>query len=141
MATIDEFIGTDICHRSDWKVSAQGDLDVITGLESLKLRLLHRLVTSPGGFVHLPLYGVGIKDFQNSPNTIGNQIAITKRIEQQFLQDEAVEGIEGVTFIKEDDTPEKILIITRVKVRGFGDTEFTFTPFGGTVSDNQGGNT
>jgi len=140
MATIDEFIGTDIVHRSDWEVNAQGDLDKITGLENLKLRLLHRLVTSPGAFVHLPLYGVGIKDFQNSPNSVGNKIEITKRIEAQFLQDDAVDSLRGVTFISDDLAPQIVQIIVRVDVRGFGDTKFTFTPFGGTVANNAGRN-
>ena len=137
MATLDEFIGTDIVHQSDWKVTGTGDLDKITGLANLKNRLLHRLVTSPGGFVHLPLYGVGVKDFQNAPNIIGNQIALTKRIEQQFLQDDAVDSIEGVTFIKEDDRPDRVHIIVRVIVRGIGNTSFKFTPFGGVVGGNE----
>ncbi len=138
MATIDEVIGTDILHRKDFAVAPQGDLDKITGIANLKLRLLHRLVTSPGGFIHLPLYGVGIKDFQNAPNTIGNQIAITKRIDEQFLQDDAVDSIRGITFIKENDTPQSLKMIVRINVRGFGDTEFTFTPFGGVVGNSVG---
>ena len=140
MATIQEFIGTDLAHRRDFLVTPSGDLDKISGLENLKLRLLHRLVTSPGAFIHLPNYGVGIKDFQNAPNTIGNQIKMTKRIDEQFILDEAVENVKGVTFIKKDDRPQTVQIIVRVRVRGFSDVEFTFTPFGGTVQNNAGGN-
>lgn len=134
MATIEEFIGTDVVHQSDWTVNAKGDLGIIKGLKNLKLRLLHRMVTSPGGFIHLPLYGVGIKDFQNSPMTIGNQIQITKRIEEQFLQDPAVETVTGVTFIKDNNFANRLQIIARIQVVGAGDTQFTFTPFGGNVA-------
>ena len=50
-----------------------------------------------------------------------------------LLEDDAVDSIRGVSFDNPNDTPQTLKIIVRINVRGFGDTEFTFTPFGGTV--------
>ena len=133
MASLEENIGTDIFHSKDYKLTPTGDVDVITGIANLKNRLFHRLVTSPGGFIHLPDFGVGIKDFQNAPLTLSNQIKLAQRIENQFLQDEDVLEVLGTSFETFDDQPAKTIVKTRVDVRGFEDVTFEFTPFGGSV--------
>lgn len=46
-----------------FNVDDTGDYAFDEGLVSLKKRILRRLVTSPGAFLHLPGYGVGVPDY------------------------------------------------------------------------------
>lgn len=131
MATIDEVLGTDIAHKSDYVLSATGDLDTISGLENVKNALFHRLITSPGSLIHRPDYGVGISDFQNAPNSIELQRQLALRIQEQFEQDPRVDKVLGVSLTSEDSTPEKVSIIVRIRITGYDEVTAKFIPFGG----------
>jgi phage baseplate assembly protein W len=130
MTTLTDLIGVDIAHKSDFLLSADGDLDTISGLDNIKIALFHRLITSPGSLIHRPTYGVGIQDFQNAVNSIANQREIANRIQEQYEQDPRVEAVTGVRIDNDDLTPEKVVLLVKVKVRGYDEVEMEFIPFG-----------
>lgn len=131
MANITETLLRDIMHKRDLvRRPTDGDLERIEGLENLRQALLRRLVTSPGSLVHRPEYGVGIKDFQGSLNSLANQRKIAARINEQFLRDPRVESVDGVSISSTDSRPEHIVISVRYTVVGYGETEAKFIPFG-----------
>jgi phage baseplate assembly protein W len=131
MSSITEILGTDITHRSDLVLSSTGAFEVISGLENLRLALFHRLMTVPGSLIHRPDYGVGIKQFQNAPNTLVNQEQIANRIYDNFIRDSRVEKVLGVQINSEDGTPETLKISVRFKIVGYQDeATLAFIPFG-----------
>jgi phage baseplate assembly protein W len=130
MATINEVMLTDIAHNEDYVLSVQGGWDRISGLANLKQALFHRLITSPGSLAHRPNYGVGIKDFQNSPSGLEAQRRLANRIKEQFEQDPRVESVTGVRVDVDDLTPELTSIVVRVKPIGYDESQVTFIPFG-----------
>lgn len=130
MANIEEILGRDIAHKSDYVLTATGDLDTISGLENIKNALFHRLITSPGSLIHRPNYGVGIKDFQGAPNTIDVKRQMALKIQEQFEQDPRVESVLGVSINSDDLTPEKTEVIVRVRVQGYDELSASFLPFG-----------
>lgn len=132
MATAEEIYKRDLAFASDFVVSAAGDLETATGLENLKDALFRRLVTTPGSLIHRPNYGVGIKAFQNSINSVETQRQIAGRIQEQYERDPRVEKVLGVSIRNFSDAePEKIEIVVRYKPVGYGELQTTFTPFGG----------
>lgn len=130
MATIEEVLGTDIAFKGDFVTSATGDIDKITGLENMKQALFHRLVTSPGTIIHRPNYGIGIKDYQNSPSTIAAQQKLALKIKDQFLQDPRVEDVTSVRVNFNAAKPEMTEIVVRVKLQGYDESAMAFVPFG-----------
>lgn len=126
MANIEEHLLTDIAHDKDLKRAADGDLDKISGLANLKSALLRRLVTTPGALAHRPNYGVGIKDFQNAPNSLDNQRSLALRVKEQFEQDFRVKEVTGLRFDTEDDDPSKTVVVVKVKVAGYEEVELGF---------------
>ena len=135
MANITEILLTDIEHDKDFvRIAGEGDLQLISGLKNMKAALLRRLVTSPGALVHRPEYGVGIKDFQNAPNTLETRRSLALRIRDNFLRDSRVEEVSGVQVIFDDNSPQIVTIIARVKIIGFSEQEFSFIPFGEAVT-------
>jgi hypothetical protein len=130
MATIEETLGTDLAHISDLKKSATGDLDKLSGLANVEAALFHRLITEPGTLIHRPNYGVGIKQYQNGPNTLSSQRQLALRIQEQFIQDDRVEAVLGVSVKSEDTSPHKVILTVRVKIVGYGEAALQFTPFG-----------
>lgn len=133
MATIEEQYLTDIAHKKDFLVAADGDLQTITGVENAKQALIRRLMTQQGSLVHRPDYGVGIKDFQNAVNSIENQRRLALRIQEQFLRDFRVEEFIGMRVTQSQTVPSQVTIFFKVKLRGFGEVEVDFKPFGETV--------
>lgn len=130
MSTIEEFLKKDIAFKDDFVKTASGDLDVIAGLSNLKDALFRCLITTPGTVIHRLEYGVGIKDFQNSLNSSASQKQLTTRIQEQFEKDFRVERVIGVSVDHKDKTPDLVEVKIRIKVVGYGETLFSFTPFG-----------
>lgn len=130
MSHLNGFLGKDIAFKSDFVLTASGDLDIIEGLDNLKESLFRRLMTSPGSVVHRPTYGIGIKNYQGALNSFSNQTKITNLIKQQFTEDPRIEQVLGVSFRSEDDKPDTLNILVRVSVKGYGEDLITFIPFG-----------
>lgn len=129
MANITETYLTDIAHNGDIQRTATGDIDKISGLANLKQALFHRLLAVPGSLIHRPLYGVGIKLFQNAPSSYSQQQALALRIQENFARDERVEEVTGVLF-EVNDNPQLTVIKVKVKPVGYEETVFPFLPFG-----------
>lgn len=130
MSTITEFLKKDIAFKDDFVLTASGDIDVIEGLDNLKDALFRCLITTPGTVIHRLEYGVGIKNFQNGINSIDAQRQIALKIQEQFEKDFRVEKVLGVIVDYKDKTPDKVEVKIRIKVVGYGETLFSFTPFG-----------
>ncbi len=127
---LDDLLGTDIAHKSDLLVTPGGDLDTITGLANVKEALFRRLMTSPGTLAHRPNYGVGLKNYQNAPNSLSVQRELAGKIQEQFEQDPRVEGVLGVSVGYSDDNPGLVTLTVRVKIVGYSEQAMEFTPFG-----------
>lgn len=130
MSELDEFLKRDIAFKSDFVQTASGDLDVIAGLDNLKEALFRRLITTPGSVIHRPEYGVNLKKWQGSLNSLENQRRLAAAIKEQFEQDERVELVSGVSFNVDDNKPDMIKVNVKVSVRGYGETGFNFVAFG-----------
>ncbi len=130
MADLTSFIGTDIKHESDFVANGTGDLETIEGLDNIKAAILRRLMTVPGSVAYRPDYGVGIQNYQNAPLSLGMQTSLALRIQEQLPQDPRIESVGSVEFQLSETTSGLVTIIVSVKVKGYGDAEFNFTPFG-----------
>ena len=130
MASIEEIYGRDIAFKSDLVITPAGDIDTISGIDNVKEALFRRLITSKGSLVHRPDYGVGIKDFQNSPSTLFYQQQLAAKIKEQFELDPRVEKVVGVSIDFDDYSPQIVNIKVRVKLVGYGETAMNFIPFG-----------
>lgn len=114
--------------------SASGDLQEVSGLANIKQALFNRLVTYPGSLIHRPDYGVGIKDFQNAINNLGNQRNLALRIEEQFKRDIRVQDVLNIRFNVDDDKPDTLRVYVKVVLQGLGEQDLQFIPFGDEVT-------
>ena len=131
MATIEQFIGTDILHIRDFrKTISGGNLQTVSGLENLRQAILRRLVTTPGQLVHRPLYGAGLPRFQNAPNTLDTRRTMSTIIEEQILRDPRIESVSSVNFRYPDPKPENVEISVICQAKGYGELTVEFRPFG-----------
>jgi phage baseplate assembly protein W len=131
LALLEERLLRDLAHKKDLVRTAAGDLDTIAGLRNLKEAMLRRLVTQPGSLVHRPDYGVGLKDYVNSVNTLAGQESLALRIKEQFERDDRIESVESMSFDVQDELPDRLTIFVKVNIRGFQEAQFEFVPFGG----------
>lgn len=130
MATIEELMQTDLAFGEDYSVTPTGDIDTIKGLANVKQALFHRLTTEQGSLIHRPTYGVGLKQYQNAPNTLASKRSLALKIQEQFLQDDRIEEVTGISINSDDLSPSKVVIVVRVKVKGYDEDKMTFIPFG-----------
>lgn len=130
MADVEETFLQDIAFKNTLESSPSGDLQAVSGYENVKQQLFHRLITQPGKLVHRPDYGVGIKDFLNSVNSISNQRALALRIDEQFRKDLRVQDVLNVSVKIEDNKPELCIITVKVLLVGLGEVDLAFKPFG-----------
>lgn len=128
MATAEELFGIDIVFNSDFEQSSSGDLQTIFGEQNVKARLTRRTITQPGTLVHRPGFGVGLKRFLNSLNSLDNQRELANRIKVQWEQDESVDEVIGVKVEKTDDNPERLTISVRANLVGVGETTLRIIP-------------
>lgn len=128
MSLSDDFYLRDLQFKNDLLSSSNGDLQIITGKKNAMQALFNRLVTVPGSLAHRPLYGVGVKKWQNQIASIGNQRELALKIKSQFEQDFRVEKVLGVSFIQKDQG--QFHIKYRVNLKGIGEVSGTFDPFG-----------
>jgi len=131
LANINDVLKRDIRHRKDFeRVTDTGDLDTMEGLLNIERALFRRLVTNPGAMIHRGKYGVGIRRYQNAPNTLETQRDMAIRIKENFERDSRVIEVRGVRFEVDDFNPDVVRVITRVNLVGFLEREFVFDPFG-----------
>ena len=131
MATVEQYIGTDILHIRDFrKTTVGGNIQTVSGLENLRQAVLRRLITTPGQLVHRPLYGAGLARFQNAPNTLDTRRTMSTIIEEQLLRDPRIESVTSVNFRYPDPKPESVEIAVTCEVKGYGELTVELRPFG-----------
>jgi len=133
MALIDDILLKDIALINDMQRAPDGDLQSITGLRNIKQALYRRLLATPGTLVHRPDYGVGVKNYLNSVNSLNNQRSLALRVKEQFERDPRVKEVVGLRFEQDEVIPGKFTIFVKVRVAGFDEAELGFGVFGGTV--------
>jgi phage baseplate assembly protein W len=123
---------SDIAFEGDLVATATGDIDLVDGLGNVKAALYRRLLTIPGSLIHRPNYGVGIKLYQNSVNTLATRRKIATAIEEQFLLDDRVKSVDGISFEFDDNQSGQILIKISLTLVGYDEAQtLTFIPFEG----------
>ncbi len=77
-----DFVGNDINATSD------GDWDTQTGVEQVKKKILRRLTTKPGGFFHIPNFGIAIPS--KTLLLPSKVLKMQKDVKRQILQEPGV---------------------------------------------------
>jgi len=119
MSEIDKTYKKDLLHDTDFKATASGDFVQIEGIDNVKQRLMHRLMTQPTTLVHRPDFGVGLKQFQNGIPSLSTQRDIALRIKEQLAKDTDVESVDSVS-IRQDGSI--FYIVVKVTIVGYGST-------------------
>ena len=78
-------------------VTAAGDYDVVQGTALVRKLILRRLSTTPGGFFHLPDYGVGLRLKQTY--NVGDLIKLKAEIERQLRREPEVAQVTATPSI------------------------------------------
>lgn len=124
MTSIVDSLGKDLCLEEN--TTASGDFETASGLVNLRKALLRRILTTPGSIVTLPDYGVGIKDFQNAPLTLGKQRELAIRIENQLPKDPRVKKVNSVKITLDPVNSSLFELKVDVSVTGLESTSFSF---------------
>lgn len=111
----------DFKHNGDFGATGSGDYVMVEGIENVKQRLTHRLITSQGSIVHRPNFGVGIKKYQGAVPSLQTQTEIALKIRSQFLQDPNVTAVEQISVRSDGNI---FYISAKVTVEGYGATTF-----------------
>lgn len=130
MIDINDIYKKDFYFVEDFKLTPSGDISTINGIENVRLSLFRRLLTSKGTLSHRPEYGVGIKDFIGSLNSVANQQTLALRIKEEFESDERVEKVNSIGIRNNKSDQSLVEISVNVKIVGFGENRMTFLPFG-----------
>ncbi len=131
MASIIEVFKRDLAFVGDFIKTPTGDIDTVTGLRNFKDALFRRLITTPGSLVHRPGYGVGVKSYKNSINSLAKREKLARTIKQQFEQDPRTVEVVSIGFTFDDYKPETIKVHATVEAVGYGKVDIEFSPFGG----------
>ena len=119
----------DLKFGNDFGVTSRGDLEQVTGLDNIRQAVFQRLITSPGSIAHRPGYGVGIKNYQNSPMTIATQQEIMLAMQKQFVDDDRIEELEELSITQNRDNPGQVEIKLKVRPRGYDALDIVMIPF------------
>lgn len=93
-------------------IDPKGDIDVHAGEAALKKRIIRRLLTTPGGFYHLPSYGAGLVLKRPIRTTDLNELQ--REIREQVTQEEDVSAVE-VNLSR--PTPSLLIVQLRVSTQ------------------------
>lgn len=133
MIDINDVYKKDLHFDFDIKTTPTGDISVVNGVESVRLALFRRLITSKGSIIHRPDFGVGIKDFQNGLNSYSNQTTLANLIKEEFEKDPRVQSVSKVRIKNNNSDPSLLEISISVNILGVGDNSLTFIPFGDSI--------
>ena len=120
MSTLIETYLKDLAFTDDFIKTPKGDIETIEGIANVRQALFARLITSKGTIIHRPDFGVGIKDYQNSISSLSRQQELAQRIGEQFSLDPRVSEVVSVSINYSDSTPEKVEILVKIKLIGYG---------------------
>jgi phage baseplate assembly protein W len=108
MNTLDAFsVGT-------FEVDETGDYSSDVGLANLKKRINRRLITSKGGFVHLPDYGVGVFEHMKRLSMAATRQNLADEARRQIKQEPDVAAVSVVVAV---DPKVPGLVIFQVAVK------------------------
>ncbi len=131
MANAQETFLTDIKHKKDLeKVEGAGDLMSIVGLDNIKQAIIRRIMTTPGSLAHRPTYGVGMKDFQNAPNSLETQRALAERLVKELPKDPRVAEVISLSVQETPGVSGQVVAIIKVKLIGYDEVVPLEIPFG-----------
>jgi len=77
-----------------YQVDGAGDIVLDSGVTNIRKRVLRRLLTSPGGFYHLPDYGVGLPGRAKRTMTDVELAALQRDAQRQIAGEPGVEAAE-----------------------------------------------
>ncbi len=108
-------IGVDLFYdpfQARFILDAKGDIDVHGGLDALKKRIIRRLLSTPGGFIHLPGYGVGlrVKELNRTTDLADLRLRVARQVR---LEDEVARASADVARL----APGVILVSVKVRTR------------------------
>lgn len=99
-------------------VDSSGDYAIDQGVESYKKRVMRRLMTVPGGFVHLGQgYGVGIPSLGKKLALASTRQQVKATAELQIMQEPETESVTVSTMMTQDG---RFFIMARCIMRGAG---------------------
>lgn len=81
--------GSDVQAGGTFSVGANGDYQQHSGEELLRKLLVRRLTTTPGGFFHLPGYGIGLR--VKEPLTTQDLTKLRAEIERQLAREPEID--------------------------------------------------
>lgn len=116
---------TDIYQENDRRVSPYGDLETVTGIDGLLLRIDRMLATSPGEILHRPEFGIGIHRFLNQSNTADNVAKLVNEIRRNLASDPDIERVLKVTAQRSEDEVRVDVFIKPVGFEPIG-AEYSF---------------
>lgn len=99
-----------------FRVDAQGDYAFDEGVETIRKRVIRRLITMKGGFAHLPLYGVGIPGLGKRLAVAANLAAVAADAEAQIAGEPDVAGVK-VRPIIDPSVPGVVHFQVRVQTK------------------------
>jgi len=120
MSKIQDSYKRDFLHNEDYQPTSSGDYVTISGIENVKQRLYHRLITQKGEIVHRPDFGVGIYKYKNAVPTLSTQTEIALDIKKQFMDDIDIEDVEKVSIRFDNGI---FYISTKILIKGYGSTD------------------
>lgn len=104
-----------------FKINDFGQVDMLTGNDNIRAKIMQILLTSPGERVNLPEFGCGLRDLVFDPNNeilaATTEFTVTKAL-QCWLGDEIiVESVDVLNQESDPQIPESELQIVVVYVR------------------------
>lgn len=110
----------------NFDVNSKGDLDSISGISNVKKSLYRRLLTVYGSMINRPDYGVGIKRFLGSLNSMSVKRQLSLEIQEQFEKDDRVLKVLGIQIKDNQNNSSMIEISCRVLLVGDVEENFKF---------------
>lgn len=115
-------------HLGVFVTDDQHDYAADSGLISFRKRVYRRLVTNPGGFLHLGAsYGVGIPRYGKKLATASVQQALAATVQTQIAQEPEVSAV-GCTVFNDQNTPGLVRFNLRIRLKS-GKTYAYSQPF------------
>ncbi len=104
-------------------INNAGDYDLESGAPLLRKLIIRRLITTKGGFFHLPDYGLGLGVKETLP--AANLITLRAEAIRQIKREPEVEETDVQLTLS---TQNELTVRIRAKTRTGGDVDFSFTP-------------
>lgn len=95
--TVNDPFGTDVKLSRGRLVVADGNIDLVSGVDNLDQALGHVVVTEPGELIFHPRYGCGIRQFLGASNSRANALVSGALVKQALAADPRVSRVASAT--------------------------------------------